>query len=51
MAQTVLPFKLEATEEKITVQAGSAILVEFIHPLNIFPQRERIRGFATAKNR
>ena len=35
MAQTVLPFKLEATEEMLTANAGLALFGEFIRGLGL----------------
>ena len=38
MTQTVLPFKLEITEEKLTAHAGLAIFGEFVHARGILPE-------------
>ena len=35
MSQTVLPFKLEITGEKITAHAGLAIFGEFVHATGV----------------
>jgi len=42
MTQTVLPFKLEITDEKITPHAGLAIFGEFIHALDLPRQLDRV---------
>ena len=42
MKQTVLPFKLEITDEKITTHAGLAIFGEFIHALDLPRQLDRV---------
>lgn len=36
LAQTVLPFKLETTDELLTVNAGLALQGEFIRGLGFF---------------
>lgn len=38
MTQTVLPFKLEITEEKLTAHAGLAIFGEFVHATGILAE-------------
>ena len=38
MAQTVLPFKLEITEEKMTAHAGLAVFGEFVHATGILTE-------------
>jgi hypothetical protein len=35
MPQSVLPFKLEMTQDKITPHAGLAVFGEFVHAMNI----------------
>jgi len=41
MTQTVLPFKLEITEEKITAHAGLAIFGEFVHATGILNEVDK----------
>ena len=45
MTQTVLPFKLEITEEKLTAHAGLAIFGEFMHATGILAEvNKALRG-------
>lgn len=53
MAQTVLPFKVEATEELLTANAGLALFGEFVRGLGLnrwlaqeMPKPGSGRGFA-----
>ena len=42
MTQTVLPFKLEITEEKITAHAGLAVFGEFVHATGILREVDNV---------
>ena len=42
--QTVLPFKLEATDDTITAQAGLVVFGEFLHSLNLAKEINRAFG-------
>ncbi len=45
MTQTVLPFKLEITDEKLTAHAGLAIFGEFVHATGILGEvNKALRG-------
>ena len=53
LAQTVLPFKVEATEEQLTANAGLALFGEFIRGLGLsrwlateMPKPGSARGYA-----
>ena len=42
--QTVLPFKLEATDDTITAQVGLVVFGEFLHSLNLPKEIDRMFG-------
>ena len=42
--QTVLPFKLEATDDTITAHAGLVVFGEFLHSLNLAKEIDRTFG-------
>ena len=42
--QTVLPFKLESTDDTITAQAGLVVFGEFLHSLNLAKEIDRAFG-------
>ena len=41
MTQTVLPFKLGITEEKLTAHAGLAMFGEFVHATGILSEANK----------
>lgn len=56
MTQTILPFKLEATSELLTVHSGLSVLLEFIHGIGfsrwigrIFPCPGNHRGYLASQ--